>query len=197
MVAACSAETASVCNDKHRTSLHLRSRGIAAAASWLPGEVPDEQPLPLFVKPRRGRGGVGAFAVRTRRELDFFLEYVEDAVVQDRAYSDDPAVVSEQAVAAMSGLSDAGLISSPKHFPGHGSVSTDSHVALPVQQTPLETLKDEDWAPFQAAVDAGAPTIMMGHIAVSDWNDQVPATLEPKAYRALRDDLGFHGSSLC
>ena len=122
------------------------------------------------------------------------LGVTDDAVVQDRAYSDDPEIVSEQTVAAMSGLSDAGLISSPKHFPGHGSVSTDSHVGLPVQQTPVETLKDEDWAPFRAAVDAGAPTIMMGHIAVSDWNDQVPATLEPKAYQALREDLGFQGA---
>src|SRR5262245_41666649 len=82
MVAACSAATAAICNDKHQTSLHLRSHGISAAASWLPGEVPVDQALPLFVKPRRGRGGIGAFAVRTRRELDFFLKYVEDAVVQ-------------------------------------------------------------------------------------------------------------------
>jgi carbamoyl-phosphate synthase large subunit len=88
MVAACRAETAAICNDKHQTSLHLRRHGIAAAASWLPGEVADDQPLPLFVKPRRGRGGIGAFAVRTRRELDFFLEYVEDAVVQE--YLDAP-----------------------------------------------------------------------------------------------------------
>jgi carbamoyl-phosphate synthase large subunit len=88
MVAACGADTAAVCNDKHRTSLHLRARGIAAAASWMPDEVPSDQPLPLFVKPRRGRGGVGAFAVRTRRELEFFLGYVEDAIVQE--YLDAP-----------------------------------------------------------------------------------------------------------
>jgi carbamoyl-phosphate synthase large subunit len=88
MVAACSAGTAAICNDKHQTSLHLRRHGIAAAASWLPGDVPADQPMPLFVKPRRGRGGIGAFAVRTRRELEFFLEYVEDAVVQE--YLDAP-----------------------------------------------------------------------------------------------------------
>ena len=147
---------------------------------------------------RDAAAGMGAELAGLGFTMDFApvadVTSPDDAVVQDRAYSDDPEIVSEQTVAAMSGLSDAGLISSPKHFPGHGSVSTDSHVGLPVQQTPVETLKDEDWAPFRAAVDAGAPTIMMGHIAVSDWTDQVPATLEPKAYQALREDLGFQGA---
>ncbi|WP_271403335.1 glycoside hydrolase family 3 N-terminal domain-containing protein [Kocuria palustris] len=147
---------------------------------------------------REAAAGMGAELAGLGFTMDFApvadVTSPDDAVVQDRAYSDDPQIVSEQTVAAMSGLSDAGLISSPKHFPGHGSVSTDSHVGLPVQQTPVDTLKDEDWAPFRAAVDAGAPTIMMGHIAVSDWNDQVPATLEPKAYQALREDLGFQGA---
>lgn len=147
---------------------------------------------------REAAAGMGAELAGLGFTMDFApvadVTSPDDAVVQDRAYSDDPEIVSEQTVAAMSGLSDTGLISSPKHFPGHGSVSTDSHVGLPVQQTPVETLKDEEWAPFRAAVDAGAPTIMMGHIAVSDWTDQVPATLEPKAYQALREDLGFQGA---
>ena len=147
---------------------------------------------------REAAAGMGAELAGLGFTMDFApvadVTSPDDAVVQDRAYSDDPEIVSEQTVAAMSGLSDAGLISSPKHFPGHGSVSTDSHVGLPVQQTPVETLKDGDWAPFRAAVDAGAPTIMMGHIAVSDWSAQVPASLEPKAYQALREDLGFQGA---
>ncbi|MCT1601191.1 beta-N-acetylhexosaminidase [Kocuria sp. p3-SID1433] len=117
-----------------------------------------------------------------------------DAVIRDRAYSDDPEVVSEQAVAAVGGLTDAGMISSPKHFPGHGSVSTDSHVGLPVQEASLETLAESEWLPFQAVIDAGAPSIMMGHIAVSQWSAEVPASLEPKAYEALREDLGFQGA---
>lgn len=116
-----------------------------------------------------------------------------DAVIRDRAYGDDPGEVGEHVAAAVQGLSDAGIASSPKHFPGHGSVTTDSHVGLPVQETGVERLADVDWTPFQAAVDAGAPAIMMGHIAVSDWDAAVPATLEPRAYRALREDLGFQG----
>jgi carbamoyl-phosphate synthase large subunit len=81
-VAASRTETAAVCNDKLRTSQVLRQHGIPAAESWLPGEVPATAAFPLFVKPRNGRGGIGAFSVRTPRELEFFTEYVDRPVVQ-------------------------------------------------------------------------------------------------------------------
>lgn len=116
-----------------------------------------------------------------------------DAVILERAYGDDPEAVAEQVTAAVGGFQDAGLISSPKHFPGHGSVTTDSHVGLPVQQKTPEQLAETDWKPFRAAAEAGAPSIMMGHIAVDAWDPEVPATLEPQAYQALREDVGFEG----
>lgn len=81
-------ETSALCNDKWRTCQALRAHGIDAAASWLPGELPVDPEFPLFIKPRFGRGGVGAFAVRNARELEFFLGYVADPVVQ--AYLDGP-----------------------------------------------------------------------------------------------------------
>lgn len=81
---ACSpAETAALCNDKYRTCRHLANHGVAAARTWLPGEIPDDAPDVLFIKPRVGRGGVGAFTIRNRRERDFFLEYVATPVVQE------------------------------------------------------------------------------------------------------------------
>jgi len=119
-VAASCSETAAICNDKHRTSQHLRAHGVAAAASWLPADIPVDQAMPLFVKPRGGRGGIGAFAARTRRELDFFLEYVENPVVQ--AYLDGPeftidllcdrgrplSIVPRERVVIRSGVMDRG-----------------------------------------------------------------------------------------
>jgi carbamoyl-phosphate synthase large subunit len=81
-VAAAARDVAAICNDKHRTCGVLRGHGIAAAQSWLPGE-PGCAPLPLFVKPRSGRGGVGAFMVRTAKELEFFTGYVENPVIQE------------------------------------------------------------------------------------------------------------------
>jgi len=83
-VLACSpAETAALCNDKYRTCAHLVSHGVEAARSWLSGEIPADAPDLLFIKPRVGRGGVGAHLIRNRRERDFFLEYVDNPVVQE------------------------------------------------------------------------------------------------------------------
>jgi carbamoyl-phosphate synthase large subunit len=81
-------DTTAVCNDKYQTCRFLRSRGIAAAASYLPAEVPAEASYPLFIKPRAGRGSVGAHLVRDARELAFFRDYVPDPVVQE--YLDGP-----------------------------------------------------------------------------------------------------------
>jgi carbamoyl-phosphate synthase large subunit len=83
-IAACSSEaTAVLCNDKYATCRHLEAMGVPAARTWHPLDLDENTPLPLFVKPRSGRGAVGAFPVRTRRELDFFLEYVSTPVVQE------------------------------------------------------------------------------------------------------------------
>jgi carbamoyl-phosphate synthase large subunit len=81
-------DTTRTCNDKIATCLRLRAGGVAAAASFLPADLPADLTPPLFVKPRGGRGGVGAFAARTPRELDFFLHYVPDPCVQE--YLDGP-----------------------------------------------------------------------------------------------------------
>lgn len=75
--------TTSLCADKFDTCRELLRKGIAAAESYLPAMLPADPVLPLFIKPRCGRGGVGAFAVRNRRELDFFLGYVPNPVVQE------------------------------------------------------------------------------------------------------------------
>jgi carbamoyl-phosphate synthase large subunit len=81
---ACSpASTAVLCNDKYATCRHLADHGVEAARTWLPGQIPDDAPELLFIKPRVGRGGVGAFTIRNRRERDFFLEYVASPVVQE------------------------------------------------------------------------------------------------------------------
>src|SRR5688572_13451555 len=88
VVAVSSPETNTICNDKYATCCTLAANGILAAASYLPGELPAGAALPLFVKPRFGRGGVAAYAARTSRELEFFLGYVPDPVVQE--YLDGP-----------------------------------------------------------------------------------------------------------
>jgi carbamoyl-phosphate synthase large subunit len=75
--------TTTLCNDKYATCRALAARGVAAAPSYLPGEIPSEPAFPLFLKPRYGRGGVGAYQIRNRAELLFFLGYVEEPIVQE------------------------------------------------------------------------------------------------------------------
>lgn len=81
-VAVSPVETIRAGNDKLATAAALRAGGVPAADTWLPSQVPADQGFPLFVKPRMGRGGVGAFAARTPAELKFFTQYVSDPVVQ-------------------------------------------------------------------------------------------------------------------
>lgn len=84
VVTACSPEqTSLMCNDKYATCKHLIDAGVPAAASYLPAQLSDRMELPLFIKPRTGRGAIGAFAVHTYEQLDFFLHYVESPIVQE------------------------------------------------------------------------------------------------------------------
>lgn len=87
-VASSSESTAILCNDKYSTCRHLDAYGVPAARTYFPAEVTDDIPLPLFIKPRVGRGAVGAFPVRSPRELEFFRHYVPDPVIQE--YLDGP-----------------------------------------------------------------------------------------------------------
>jgi carbamoyl-phosphate synthase large subunit len=82
-VAVSPAATTALCNDKYATCQALSAHGVAAAASYLPAELPPAPTFPLFIKPRLGRGSVGAFAVRDAAELEFFLRYVPDPVIQE------------------------------------------------------------------------------------------------------------------
>lgn len=116
-----------------------------------------------------------------------------DPTIGDRSASADPAVAARTVVAAVRGLLDGGTVPVLKHFPGHGSVATDSHVGLPVQPASLEQLSARDLVPFQVAVDAGAPVVMLGHLDVLALDPGVPASLSPAAYGLLRDGLGFDG----
>ena len=82
-VAVSGPETIEVCNDKYQTCQRLRGAGVPAAESWLPADLPRTERLPMFVKPRGGRGSVQAFAATTPKELAFFVDYVHDPVIQE------------------------------------------------------------------------------------------------------------------
>ena len=81
-VAVSGPKTIGACNDKYHTWRVLSARGLPVAATYLPFDLPDAPAFPLFIKPRFGRGGVGAFPIRDAHELAFFLRYVADPVIQ-------------------------------------------------------------------------------------------------------------------
>ena len=102
-------------------------------------------------------------------------------------------MASAATVAAVDGFAEAGVVSTPKHFPGHGSATEDSHDVLPVVSEPIEELRARDLQPFEAAVGAGASVVMMSHLDVEAIAPGVPASMAPAAYDFLREDLGFEG----
>jgi beta-N-acetylhexosaminidase len=119
------------------------------------------------------------------------------SVMGSRIYSPDRRVAARMVVATIRGYLAAGVVPAVKHFPGLGTVTGDSHHSLPVQPKPVELLDRTDLVPFRAAVDAGAPVVMTGHVAVPSVEKGMPASLsEAVITRLLRDDLGFQGVAI-
>ncbi|MEW6154978.1 MAG: glycoside hydrolase family 3 N-terminal domain-containing protein [Actinomycetota bacterium] len=118
-----------------------------------------------------------------------------DGVIGDRSYSDDPETAATYALAYARGMVDGGVVPVVKHFPGHGRTDEDDHFTAPTVDTPLEDLVGTDLRPFSRLVGAGAPVVMMGHVAFDAIEPGVPASLSQPAYRLLRD-LGFAGVAI-
>ncbi len=103
-------------------------------------------------------------------EIDFSFAPVLDlergvsSVIGDRAFHAQPHVVAELAHAWMRGAHEAGMPVVGKHFPGHGAVTEDSHLHLPVDQRRPEDIIMEDLLPFQRMIDYGMEAIMPAHI---------------------------------
>jgi beta-N-acetylhexosaminidase len=95
--------------------------------------------------------------------------------------------------ASIEGFERAGVVSAAKHFPNHGPALADSHVALPTVNHDVETILNSDLPPFRAAVEAGAPMVMLGHLVYPALNPVMPASLSPAAVGLLRGELGFEG----
>ena len=74
--------------------------------------------------------------------------------------------MAEDVAAYLDGVAGSGVLHCAKHFPGHGRVSVDSHQALPVLDVDPQVWWDQDALPFRAAVDAGVPMVMLGHLSV-------------------------------
>ncbi len=118
----------------------------------------------------------------------------DNPVIGVRSFGDDPERVSAHTAAWVAAHEAEGVAVSAKHFPGHGDTAQDSHLALPVVDLPLETLRERELRPFLAAIRAGARTIMSSHVLLPQVDADQPATFSPAILHGiLREELGFEG----
>lgn len=108
-----------------------------------------------------------------------------------RSFSGDPTTASRYAVAFMNGLRDGGVLPVLKHFPGLGG-STGNTDEGPAATLPISSLQTSAFPPFQAAIAAGAPAVMVANASAPGLTSQ-PASLSPNVYGLLRSSLGFRG----
>ena len=118
----------------------------------------------------------------------------KNPVINVRSYSEDPDIVSEYVVEAVKGYSDALMMSSIKHFPGHGDTAVDSHIGLPVVDFDEKRLYEMELKPFIKAKELDLPGIMVSHVMFTKYDDKYPATLSKKLVQGLlRDEIGYDG----
>lgn len=116
------------------------------------------------------------------------LDWGRSGVIGNRAFHSDPEVVIALAGALIEGLRTAGMIACGKHFPGHGWVEADSHVAIPVDERPRAAI-ETDMRPFRAlALDA----VMPAHVIYAQC-DSRSAGFSSYWHGVLRQELGFDG----
>jgi beta-N-acetylhexosaminidase len=120
------------------------------------------------------------------------LNYGLSEVIGDRSLHSDPDAVAALAVAYLAGMREAGMAAVGKHFPGHGAVVADSHVALPVDRRELADL-EPDLRPYRLLIENQLPGVMPAHV-VYPAIDALPASLSKRWIgEILRGALGFHG----
>lgn len=118
-------------------------------------------------------------------------------VIGDRAFSSEPEAIIDLARAFRSGLGEAGLASTGKHFPGHGAVAADSHLELPVDPRQRAEIEATELQPFAALVADGIESLMMAHVRYPAV-DPLPASLSALWIQGvLRGDWGYPGAVFC
>src|SRR5262245_12880152 len=157
-----------------------------------------------------GRAGNPALAERFARALAAELKAVgitldyapvldvhtnpRNPVIGDRALSETAREAARLGAVIVRTLQAEGIAACGKHFPGHGDTSTDSHHELPLVEHPPERLRETEFAPFAAAIEAGVATIMTAHVLVPALDENRPATLSRRIVTdVLRKELRFEG----
>ena len=121
------------------------------------------------------------------------LDYGVSSVIGDRAFHAHPEVVADLTHAFIQGMHEAGMAATGKHFPGHGAIEADSHVAMPVDHRGYDEIYANDIAPFRALIKKDLAAIMPAHV-IYDQLDPNPAGFSEFWLKdVLRTRLNFQG----
>lgn len=136
-------------------------------------------------------------------DLGFNVDFAPDADIADvegstlglRSFGASAEVVAPRVRAQVEGFLSTGILCSAKHFPGIGGAVGDSHDGTITADTTVEELRASELVPFEAAMEAGVPFVMVGHITLPNvTGDRVPASLSHAVVQGLlRDELGYDG----
>src|SRR5208282_5377813 len=117
-------------------------------------------------------------------------------IINVRSFGGSPEQVGEMAAAYIRGARSNGMLTTAKHFPGHGDTATDSHLGVARVGGDLARLESVELPPFRKAIDAGVDAVMVAHVTVpaleSDPN-RVAVTSPAIVTHLLKEQLGFHG----
>lgn len=117
-------------------------------------------------------------------------------VIGYRSFGENPGLVARYALAFCQGLQSAGILTSAKHFPGHGDTATDSHLGLPIIDKSYDQLSSNELRPFVELITHGVDSVMVGHLVVPVLSDgkAEPASISKSVIQGyLRKKLGFNG----
>ena len=121
------------------------------------------------------------------------VDFGESGVIGDRAFHRDPNAISALAAALQKGLFEGGMASCGKHFPGHGYVRADSHLAVPVDERSYADIEATDMLPYKQLIAAGLTAVMPAHV-IYPAVDAEPAGFSAKWLKEiLRGAYHFDG----
>lgn len=117
-------------------------------------------------------------------------------IIDTRSFGEDPVLVSGMVAAYIEGARSEGLLTTAKHFPGHGDTDTDSHLTLARVPASMDRLNAVELVPFRSAIAAGVDSVMVGHLIVPaiEPDPNRPASISARVIKdVLQGQLGFKG----
>ncbi|MBS4053099.1 MAG: beta-N-acetylhexosaminidase [Methylomonas sp.] len=133
-------------------------------------------------------------------DVDFSFAPVLDVdcgiseIIGNRAFALEPEQAAQLAGAFVKGMRLAGMAATGKHFPGHGAVAADSHLALPVDPRPLAEIRSRDLLPFRSLIEQGLEAIMPAHVVYTEVDEMPAGFSKIWLQQILRKELGFDGA---